>query len=223
MIHVCTFHAQRRLKGTSCEPHQTRSGARTNVILLLSCLLDVDSTDDSNPLESTARSEPNKTIPRYGMWSRMRAQKQLKGVTRNFIRLRVLSEALVYVSVAFMYDLYWPQRSKGIPSWAWIPSVITWGCTVGVMVARVTPASFRRQAVVLRTRELAMWLGRTPRPWIYVAGMAACLSVGVYFAYPFASSIGGSVGLSVHYLALLASVSAVSFVSLGFYESTLRT
>jgi hypothetical protein len=87
------------------------------------------------------------------------ARKELKGLTPNFIRFTELTHALLLVSAAFFYDLYWPVRSVTVPSSVWVPSVIIWGCTIVVVVARLTLPSFRNQAVV-STDEGAGVVGR---------------------------------------------------------------
>jgi hypothetical protein len=150
------------------------------------------------------------------------ARKELKGLTPNFIRFTELTQTLVFVSAAFFYDLYWPGRSLIIPGWAWIPSVIIWGCTIVVVVARLTLPSLRNQAVVLRTRVLALWVARSPVPWLYVATCSVFLAIGTYVAYSLASSIDGGLGLAVHYIGLFAMATAISLVSLRFYESACR-
>jgi hypothetical protein len=150
------------------------------------------------------------------------ARKELKGLTPNFIRFTELSQTLLLLSVAFFYDLYWPVRSVTVPSWAWVPSVIIWGCTIVVVVARLTLPSSRDQAVVLRTRVLALWVARSPVLWLYMATCGVFLAIGTYLAYSLASSIDGGVGLAVHYIGLFAMVTAISLVSLRFYESASR-
>jgi len=150
------------------------------------------------------------------------AKKELKGLTPYFIRFTELTQALRFVSAVFFYDLYWPVRSLIIPGWAWIPSVIIWGCTIVVVVARLTLPSSRNQAVVLRTRVLALWVARSPVPWLYVATCGVFLAIGTYIAYSLASSIDGGLGLAVHYIGLFAMVTAISLVSLRFHESACR-
>ncbi|OLD40801.1 MAG: hypothetical protein AUI21_03610 [Nitrospirae bacterium 13_1_40CM_2_62_10] len=150
------------------------------------------------------------------------ARKELKRPTPNFIRFTELTQALLLVSAGFFIDLYWPVRSVTLPSWAWVPSVIIWACTIVVVVARLTLPSFRDQAVILRTRVLALWVARSPVPWLFVATCGVFLAIGTYVAYPLASSIDGGVGLAVHYFGLFAMVTAISLVSLRFYESACR-
>jgi hypothetical protein len=150
------------------------------------------------------------------------AKKELKGLTPNFIRFTELTATLLLLSAAFFYDLYWPVRSVTVPSWAWVPSVILWGCTIVLVVVRLTLPSFRDQAVILRTRVLALWVARSPVLWLYVATCGVFLVIGTYVAYSLASSIDGGVGLAVHYFALFAMVTAISLVSLRFYESASR-
>src|SRR5256886_7880197 len=150
------------------------------------------------------------------------ARKELKGPTPNFIRFTELTQALLLVSAALFIDLYWPVRSVTVPSWAWVPSVIIWGCTIVVVIARLTLPSFRNQAVILRTRMLALWVTRSPAPWLFVATCCVFLVIGTYVAYSLASSIGGRVGLAVPYFGLFAMVAAISLGSLRFYETAFR-
>src|SRR5439155_21901619 len=95
------------------------------------------------------------------------ARKELKGPTPNFIRFTELTQPLLLVSTIFFIDLYWPVRSMTVPSWVWVPSVITWACTIVLVIARLTLPSFRNQAVILRTRMLALWVARSPVPWLF--------------------------------------------------------
>src|SRR2546430_12597302 len=132
------------------------------------------------------------------------ARKELKGPTPNFIRFTELTQALLLVSAALFIDLYWPVRSVTVPSWAWVPSVIIWGCTIVVVIARLTLPSFRNQAVILRTRMLALWVTRSPAPWLFVATCCVFLVIGTYVAYSLASSIGGRVGFGGHFFDLFA-------------------
>ena len=150
------------------------------------------------------------------------ARKELKGPTSNFIRFTELTQALLLISAIFFIDLYWPVQSVTVPSWAWVPSVIIWACTIVVVIARLTLPSFRNQAVILRTRMLALWVARSPVPWLFVATCCVFLAIGTYVAYSLASLIGGGVGLTVHYFGLFAMVTAISLVSLRFYESAFR-
>src|SRR3989442_14343178 len=97
------------------------------------------------------------------------AKKELKGLTPYFIRFTELTQAVLFVSAVFFYDLYWPVRSLIIPGWAWIPSVIILGWTIVIVIARLTLPSSWNQEVVLRSSFRPLWSSQSPVRWLYFA------------------------------------------------------
>ena len=142
-------------------------------------------------------------------------------MSRNFIRLLLLTEGFFIFAVVFLLDAYYVRPP--VSSWGLTLTVITSVTSIALVIAiRVLP-SFWRQTVTLRTRGRSMMAKRPLTVTIYAVVTGSWGAIGGYLLWNLTAPGVSYFSSFEHYLAVLIFVAIAVLLSSAYFNFLARS